>query len=91
MSPHQAVKCLQQALKPLASEISLHWDLPPGLEVTMIRKAPESIFQGHQSIIYAQIHGQAQVRDQIQEQGFLEGIGNTPSFMFSTQGVVHLY
>lgn len=57
----------------------------------MIRKAPESIFQGHQSIIYAQIHGQAQVRDQIQEQGFLEGIGNTPSFMFSTQGVVHLY
>ncbi|XP_032058620.1 von Willebrand factor A domain-containing protein 5A-like isoform X7 [Aythya fuligula] len=56
----EAVKCLQQALKPLASEISLHWDLPPGLEVTMIRKAPESIFQGHQSIIYAQIHGQAQ-------------------------------
>nr|XP_047902409.1 von Willebrand factor A domain-containing protein 5A-like isoform X2 [Anser cygnoides] len=56
----EAVKCLQQALQPLASEISLHWDLPPGLEVTMIRKAPESIFQGHQSIIYAQIHGQAQ-------------------------------
>ncbi|XP_035169311.1 LOW QUALITY PROTEIN: von Willebrand factor A domain-containing protein 5A-like [Oxyura jamaicensis] len=56
----EAVKCLKQALQPLASEISLHWDLPPGLEVTMIRKAPESIFQGHQSIIYAQIHGQAQ-------------------------------
>ncbi|NXI62295.1 VMA5A protein, partial [Anseranas semipalmata] len=56
----EAVKCLQRALQPLASEISLHWDLPPGLEVTMIRKAPEMIFQGHQSIIYAQIHGQAQ-------------------------------
>ncbi|XP_021231613.1 von Willebrand factor A domain-containing protein 5A-like isoform X2 [Numida meleagris] len=56
----EAVKCLQQALQPLASEISLQWDLPPGLEVTVIRKAPEMIFQGHQSIIYAQIHGQAQ-------------------------------
>ncbi|XP_064896048.1 von Willebrand factor A domain-containing protein 5A isoform X10 [Columba livia] len=56
----EAVKCLQQALQPLASGISLHWDLPPGLEVSMIRKAPEMIFQGHQSSIYAQIHGQAQ-------------------------------
>ncbi|KAM7081862.1 von Willebrand factor A domain-containing protein 5A-like [Ciconia maguari] len=56
----EAVKCLQQALQPLASGISLHWDLPPGLEVSMIRKAPELIFQGHQSSIYAQIHGQAQ-------------------------------
>ncbi|XP_031455854.1 von Willebrand factor A domain-containing protein 5A-like [Phasianus colchicus] len=56
----EAVKCLQQALQPLASEISLHWDLPPGLEVTVIRRAPETIFQGHHSIIYAQIHGQAQ-------------------------------
>ncbi|NWX08165.1 VMA5A protein, partial [Caloenas nicobarica] len=56
----EAVKCLQQALQPLASGISLHWDLPPGLEVSMIRKAPETIFQGHQSSIYAQIHGQAQ-------------------------------
>ncbi|NWI50248.1 VMA5A protein, partial [Calyptomena viridis] len=56
----KAVKCLQQALQPVASGISLHWDLPPGLEVSLIRKAPEMIFQGHQSSIYAQIHGQAQ-------------------------------
>ncbi|NWU72300.1 VMA5A protein, partial [Pterocles burchelli] len=56
----EAVKCLHRALQPLASEISLHWDLPPGLEVSMIRKAPEFIFQGHQSSIYAQIHGQRQ-------------------------------
>ncbi|NXX64284.1 VMA5A protein, partial [Scopus umbretta] len=56
----EAVKCLQRALQPLASGISLHWDLPPGLEVSMIREAPEMIFQGHQSSIYAQIHGQAQ-------------------------------
>ncbi|XP_074023642.1 von Willebrand factor A domain-containing protein 5A-like [Numenius arquata] len=56
----EAVKCLQRALQPLASGISLHWELPPGLEVSMIRKAPEMIFQGHQSSIYAQIHGQAQ-------------------------------
>ncbi|NWH77207.1 VMA5A protein, partial [Piaya cayana] len=56
----EAVKCLQRALQPLASGISLHWDLPPGLEVSMIRKAPEMIIQGCQSSIYAQIHGQAQ-------------------------------
>ncbi|NWU87250.1 VMA5A protein, partial [Onychorhynchus coronatus] len=56
----KAVKCLQRALQPMASGISLHWDLPPGLEVSLIRKAPETIFQGHQSSIYAQIHGQAQ-------------------------------
>ncbi|XP_051625659.1 von Willebrand factor A domain-containing protein 5A-like [Manacus candei] len=56
----KAVKCLQWALQPMASGISLHWDLPPGLEVSLIRKAPEMIFQGHQSSIYAQIHGQAQ-------------------------------
>ncbi|CAM9857467.1 unnamed protein product [Bubo scandiacus] len=56
----EAVKCLQRALQPRASGISLHWDLPPGLEVSTIRKAPEVIFQGHQSSIYAQIRGQAQ-------------------------------
>ncbi|XP_010005579.1 PREDICTED: von Willebrand factor A domain-containing protein 5A-like [Chaetura pelagica] len=56
----EVMKCLQQALQPLATRISLHWDLPPGLEVSVIKKAPEMIFQGHQSFIYAQIHGQAQ-------------------------------
>ncbi|NXW11248.1 VMA5A protein, partial [Fregetta grallaria] len=60
----EAVKCLQRALQPLASGISLHWDLPSGLEVSMIRKAPEMIFQGYQSSIYAQIHGQAQDPEQ---------------------------
>ncbi|NXL54653.1 VMA5A protein, partial [Podilymbus podiceps] len=56
----EAVKCLQRALQPMATGISLHWDLPPGLEVSLIRKAPEVIFQGHQSSIYAHIHGQAE-------------------------------
>ncbi|NXN40150.1 VMA5A protein, partial [Rhinoptilus africanus] len=56
----EAVKCLQRALQPPASGISLHWELPPGLVVSMIRKAPEMIFQGQKSSIYAQIHGQTQ-------------------------------
>ncbi|NXI36612.1 VMA5A protein, partial [Galbula dea] len=56
----EAVKCLLQALQPVATGISLHWDLPPGLEVSVIRKAPEIIFRGHQRSIYAQIRGQAQ-------------------------------
>ncbi|NXE16064.1 VMA5A protein, partial [Lophotis ruficrista] len=56
----EALKCLQRALQPVATGISLHWELPPGLEVSTIRKAPEMIFQGHRSSVYAQIHGQAQ-------------------------------
>lgn len=61
----------------------------------MIRKAPEMIFQGHQSSIYAQIHGQAQVR-MIQEpytlgHGFLEGKGPTPYFTFPALRMLHLH
>ncbi|NXA16459.1 VMA5A protein, partial [Sapayoa aenigma] len=56
----KAVKCLQRALQPMASGISLHWDLPTGLEVSLIKRVPEMIFRGYQSTIYAQIHGQAQ-------------------------------
>ncbi|NXE16357.1 VMA5A protein, partial [Lophotis ruficrista] len=51
---------LKQALKPAAVEVSLSWTLPPGLEVEVLGGTPQSIFQGQHSLLYAQIHGQAQ-------------------------------
>ncbi|KAM6042004.1 von Willebrand factor A domain-containing protein 5A-like isoform 2-T2 [Chlamydotis macqueenii] len=54
------LKCLKRALKPAAVEVSLSWTLPPGLEVEVLGGTPQSIFQGQHSLLYAQIHGQAQ-------------------------------
>ncbi|KAM6387849.1 von Willebrand factor A domain-containing protein 5A-like isoform 8-T9 [Pluvialis apricaria] len=54
------LKCLKQALKPAAEGVSLSWTLPRGLEVEVLGGTPQSIFQGQHSLLYAQIHGQAQ-------------------------------
>ncbi|XP_052640856.1 von Willebrand factor A domain-containing protein 5A-like isoform X2 [Harpia harpyja] len=53
-------KCLKRALKLAAEEVSLSWTLPCGLEVEVLGGTPQSIFQGQHSLLYAQIHGQAQ-------------------------------
>lgn len=58
----QVLKCLKQALKPAAQGVSLSWTLPRGLEVEVLGGTPQFIFQGQYSLLYAQIHGQAQVR-----------------------------
>ncbi|XP_009886825.1 PREDICTED: von Willebrand factor A domain-containing protein 5A-like [Charadrius vociferus] len=54
------LQCLKRALKPAAEGVSLSWTLPRGLEVEVLGGTPESIFQGQHSLLYAQIHGQAQ-------------------------------
>ncbi|NWQ82865.1 VMA5A protein, partial [Columbina picui] len=54
------LKCLKQALKPAAEGISLSWTLPHGLEAEVLGGTPQSIFQGQHSLLYVQIHGQAQ-------------------------------
>ncbi|PKU36025.1 von willebrand factor a domain-containing protein 5a-like [Limosa lapponica baueri] len=54
------LKCLKQALKPAAEGVSLSWTLPHGLEVEVLGDTPQFIFQGQHSLLYAQIHGQAQ-------------------------------
>ncbi|NXY75764.1 VMA5A protein, partial [Glareola pratincola] len=54
------LKCLKQALKPVAEGVSLSWTLPHGLEVEVLGGTPQSIFQGQHNLLYAQIHGQAQ-------------------------------
>ncbi|NXL54012.1 VMA5A protein, partial [Podilymbus podiceps] len=54
------LKILKQALKPAAEGVSLRWTLPRGLEVEVLGGTPQTIFQGQHSLLYAQIHGQAQ-------------------------------
>ncbi|XP_075631344.1 von Willebrand factor A domain-containing protein 5A-like isoform X1 [Balearica regulorum gibbericeps] len=54
------LQCLKQALKPVAEGVSLSWALPHGLEVEVLGGTPQFIFQGQHSLLYAQIHGQAQ-------------------------------
>ncbi|NXS51118.1 VMA5A protein, partial [Balaeniceps rex] len=54
------LKFLKRALKPAAEGVSLSWTLPRGLEVEVLGGIPQSIFQDQHSLLYAQIHGQAQ-------------------------------
>ncbi|XP_027762481.1 von Willebrand factor A domain-containing protein 5A-like isoform X7 [Empidonax traillii] len=55
------LQCLKRALKPAAEVVSLSWTLPRGLEVEVLGGTPQFIFQGQHSLLYAQIHGQAQL------------------------------
>ncbi|XP_075437249.1 von Willebrand factor A domain-containing protein 5A-like isoform X2 [Ascaphus truei] len=52
----RALKC---SLQPTVKDISLRWTLPPGLESVLLSKAPSAIYQGHRSIVYAQLKGKA--------------------------------
>ncbi|NXQ83606.1 VMA5A protein, partial [Nyctibius grandis] len=54
------LKSLKRALQPAAEGVSLSWTLPHGLEVEVLGGTPQFIFQGQHSLLYAQIHGQAQ-------------------------------
>ncbi|KAJ7409110.1 von Willebrand factor A domain-containing protein 5A-like protein [Pitangus sulphuratus] len=54
------LQCLKRALKPAAEVVSLSWTLPRGLEVEVLGGTPQFIFRGQHSLLYAQIHGQAQ-------------------------------
>ncbi|KAM9255070.1 von Willebrand factor A domain-containing protein 5A-like [Cariama cristata] len=76
------LKCLKQALKPAAAEVSLSWTLPHGLEVEVLGGTPQSIFQGQHSLLYAQIHGQAQ--DTMVTKGIM-----TLQYSLDSQDVTH--
>ncbi|KAM6449593.1 von Willebrand factor A domain-containing protein 5A-like isoform 2-T2 [Liasis olivaceus] len=56
----KALQSLKKALQPAVTGISLSWELPPGLEATLVGSGPQVIFQGQRCLIYAQIHGQLQ-------------------------------
>ncbi|XP_054848954.1 von Willebrand factor A domain-containing protein 5A-like [Eublepharis macularius] len=56
----KALQSLKKALQPVATGISLRWDLPSGLEAVLVGSGPQVIFEGQRSLIYAQIRGQHQ-------------------------------
>ena len=53
----QALGSLKFALNASVGDISLSWDLPPGLSATMVSPEHTVIFRGQRLIIYAQLTG----------------------------------
>lgn len=53
----QALGSLKLALQCAVDNISLSWDLPPGLTVKMLSPEHSTIFRGQRLIIYAQLTG----------------------------------
>ncbi|XP_021238582.1 von Willebrand factor A domain-containing protein 5A-like isoform X3 [Numida meleagris] len=78
----QVLKCLKQALKPVAEGISLDWTLPSGLEVEVLGGTPQFIFQGQHIFLYAQTHGKEQ--DMKEANGVM-----TLQFNLDGQDVIH--
>ncbi|XP_066486198.1 von Willebrand factor A domain-containing protein 5A-like [Tiliqua scincoides] len=56
----KVLQSLKRALQPAVTGISLHWDLPSGLEAKVVGSGPRVIFEGQRCLIYAQICGQHQ-------------------------------
>ncbi|EMP41885.1 von Willebrand factor A domain-containing protein 5A [Chelonia mydas] len=59
----KALQSLKQALQPAVTQISLSWDLPPGMEAELLGRGPEVIFPGQRCLIYARLRGQPQPPD----------------------------
>ena len=53
----QALGSLKLALQYAVENISLSWDLPPGLTVKMLSPEQPAIIRGQRLIIYAQLTG----------------------------------
>ncbi|XP_008114725.1 von Willebrand factor A domain-containing protein 5A isoform X2 [Anolis carolinensis] len=58
--PSKALQSMKKALDPVMMDISLQWDLPPGLEAWLVQPIPQVIYTGECSLICAQICGQQQ-------------------------------
>uniref|UniRef100_A0ABM5GSF8 von Willebrand factor A domain-containing protein 5A-like isoform X1 n=1 Tax=Pogona vitticeps TaxID=103695 RepID=A0ABM5GSF8_9SAUR len=56
----KALQTLKKALQPAVTGVSLHWNLPSGLEAVLVGSGPSVIFPGYRCLIFAQIRGQLQ-------------------------------
>uniref|UniRef100_A0A3Q3L1Y8 von Willebrand factor A domain containing 5A n=1 Tax=Mastacembelus armatus TaxID=205130 RepID=A0A3Q3L1Y8_9TELE len=54
----KVMQSLRFALQPVVSDISVTWDLPKGVSVTVLSPPISTIFQGQRSLVYAQLTGQ---------------------------------
>nr|XP_057936765.1 von Willebrand factor A domain-containing protein 5A-like isoform X2 [Doryrhamphus excisus] len=55
----KVMQSLRFALQPAVEDISVTWDLPKGVSVTLLSPPLTAIFQGQRSLIYAQLTGQS--------------------------------
>nr|XP_012611346.2 von Willebrand factor A domain-containing protein 5A isoform X1 [Microcebus murinus] len=53
----KALRTLKYSLQPVVEDVSVSWDLPPGLSAKMLSPEPTVIFKGQRLIIYAQLTG----------------------------------
>uniref|UniRef100_A0A7N8XLV5 von Willebrand factor A domain-containing protein 5A-like n=1 Tax=Mastacembelus armatus TaxID=205130 RepID=A0A7N8XLV5_9TELE len=54
----KVMQSLRFALQPAVQDISVTWDLPKGVSVTVLSPPISAIFQGQRSLVYAQLTGQ---------------------------------
>ena len=52
------MQSLRFSLQPAVEDISITWDLPKGVSVTVLSPPITAIFQGQRSLFYAQLSGQ---------------------------------
>jgi len=52
------MQSLRFALQPAVEDISVTWDLPKGVSITVLSPPITTIFQGQRSLVYAQLTGQ---------------------------------
>ncbi|XP_062275290.1 von Willebrand factor A domain-containing protein 5A-like [Scomber scombrus] len=55
----KVMQSLRFSLQPTVVDISVTWDLPKGVSVTVLSPPITTIFQGQRSLIYAQLTGQS--------------------------------
>ncbi|XP_033953721.1 von Willebrand factor A domain-containing protein 5A-like [Pseudochaenichthys georgianus] len=55
----KVMQSLRFALQPAVVDISVKWDLPKGVSVTVLSPPITTLFQGQRSLIYAQLTGQS--------------------------------
>ncbi|KAK5868441.1 hypothetical protein PBY51_009455 [Eleginops maclovinus] len=53
----KVMQSLRFALQPAVVDISVKWDLPKGISVTVLSRPITTLFQGQKSLIYAQLTG----------------------------------
>uniref|UniRef100_A0A3B4X7S8 von Willebrand factor A domain-containing protein 5A-like n=1 Tax=Seriola lalandi dorsalis TaxID=1841481 RepID=A0A3B4X7S8_SERLL len=54
----KVMQSLRFALQPAVEDISVTWDLPKGVSVTVLSPPITAVFQGQRSLLYAQLTGQ---------------------------------
>ncbi|KAG7223108.1 hypothetical protein INR49_015867 [Caranx melampygus] len=59
----KVMQSLRFALQPAVEDVSVTWDLPKGVSVTVLSPPITTIFQGQRSLIYAQLTGQSEASE----------------------------